>query len=47
MMYRDWWEVIRALLSSKDQMNPSNLLKSKMKKIETKFYVKWIIEEIK
>ena len=28
-------------------MNPSNLLKSKMKKIETKFYVKWIIEEIK
>ena len=27
------------------QMNPSNLLKSKMKKIETKFYVRWIIEE--
>ena len=46
-MYRDWREVTKTLLSSKDQMKPSNLPKSYMKRAETKVYVKWVIEEIK
>ena len=30
-------------MSSNGQMNPSNLLKSKMKRTETKVYVKWVV----
>ena len=45
-MYRDWREVTRTLLSSKGQMKASSLPKSKMKRTETKVYVKWVIEEI-
>jgi tRNA ligase len=37
----------RTSLSSKDQMRPSSLPKFKMKRAETKDYVKWGIEEIK
>ena len=47
MMYRDWREVTRMLLSSKSPMTPSSLPKSKMKRAETKVYVKWVIEEIR
>ena len=47
MMYRDWREVTRTLLSSKGQMKASSLPKSKMKRTETKVYVNWVIEEIK
>ena len=47
MMYRDWREVTKSLLSSKGAMKASNLPKSKMKRTETKVYVKWVIEEIK
>ena len=46
-MYRDWREVTRSLLASKGEMNASMLPKSKMKRSETKVYVKWVIEEIK
>jgi tRNA ligase len=46
MMYRDWREVTKSLLSSKGPMNSSNLPKSKMKRPETKVYVKWVIDEI-
>ena len=46
-MYRDWREVTKSLLSSKGTMKASNLPKSKMKRTETKVYVKWVIEEIK
>ena len=46
-MYRDWREVTRTLLASKGEMNASSLPKSKMKRTETKVYVKWVIEEIK
>ena len=45
-MYRDWREVTRTLLASKGDMAASNLPRSKMKRIETKVYVKWVIEEI-
>jgi tRNA ligase len=45
-MYRDWREVTRTLLSSKDQMKPSSLSRSKMRRAETKVYVKWVIQEI-
>ncbi|KAJ3493588.1 hypothetical protein NLJ89_g10983 [Agrocybe chaxingu] len=47
MMYRDWREVTKTLLSSKSGMNPSGLPKSKMKRAETKVYVKWVVNEIK
>jgi tRNA ligase len=47
MMYRDWREVTKLLLASKGEMNASSLPKSKMKRKETKAYVKWVIEEIK
>jgi tRNA ligase len=47
MMYRDWREVTKTLLSSKAYLSPSLLPKSKMKRPETKLYVKWVINEIK
>jgi tRNA ligase len=47
MMYRDWREVTKILLSTKGAMNPRNLPKSKMKRSETKVYVNWVIEEFK
>jgi tRNA ligase len=47
MMYRDWREVTKMLLSPKGAMNPRNLPKSKMKRPETKVYVNWVIEEFK
>jgi len=47
MMYRDWREVTKSLLSPKGAMNPRNLPKSKMKRPETKVYVNWVIEEYK
>jgi len=47
MMYRDWREVTKSLLSSKGAMKASSLPKSKMKRAETKVYVNWVIEEIK
>ena len=46
MMYRDWREVTKMLLSSKGQMKASNLPRSKMKRAETKVYVNWVIKEI-
>ncbi|RDB18587.1 tRNA ligase 1 [Hypsizygus marmoreus] len=47
MMYRDWREVTKSLLSSKGPMSAANLPKSKMKRPETKLYVRWVINEIK
>jgi tRNA ligase len=46
-MYRDWREVTKILLSDKGKMDASSLPKSKMRRNETKLYVKWVIEEIK
>ena len=45
-MYRDWREITLTFLSSKDQMNPSSVPSIRMKRAETKVYVKWIIDEI-
>jgi tRNA ligase len=42
MMYRDWREVTKVLLSAK-----SKIPKSKLKRPETRLYVKWVGEEIK
>ncbi|KAF8802612.1 hypothetical protein BYT27DRAFT_7260914 [Phlegmacium glaucopus] len=44
MMYRDWREITK-ILSIKGPMTPSTLPKSKMKRVETKLYVKWVIQE--
>ena len=47
MMYRDWREITKKLLSTKGPLTPATLHQSKMKRAETKLYVKWVIEEIK
>ncbi|KAF7790591.1 hypothetical protein EIP86_001547 [Pleurotus ostreatoroseus] len=45
MMYRDWREVTRTLLSKGPSM--SNVPKSKLRRPETKAYATWVIGEIK
>ena len=47
MMYREWRELTRSLLSSKGGPSLAKLPKSKLKRPETKLYVTWVIEEIK
>ena len=50
LMYRDWREVTKSLLTMQaksSSMNPNNLPKSKMRRPETKLYVDWAIKEIK
>ncbi|XP_006456066.1 hypothetical protein AGABI2DRAFT_210807 [Agaricus bisporus var. bisporus H97] len=46
MMYRDWREVTKKLLSTKGPLVAASLPKGKMKREETKVYVKWVIQEI-
>ncbi|KAF9226083.1 hypothetical protein BS17DRAFT_776626 [Gyrodon lividus] len=46
MMYRDWREVTKALLSTKGSLNDAKLPKSKMKRKETQIYLKWVKNEI-
>lgn len=45
MMYRDWREVTKTLLTR--GASTSNLPKGRMKRPETRVYVKWVIDEIK
>ena len=47
MMYRDWREITKTLLSTKGQLSDVRLPKKKMERPETKLYVKWITKEIK
>ncbi|KAI6101536.1 RNA ligase-domain-containing protein [Pisolithus croceorrhizus] len=47
MMYRDWREVTKILLSAKGPLIEANIPKSKLKRQETQLYVKWVKEEIK
>lgn len=44
MMYRDWREVTKILLSKGPSL--SNVPKSKLRRAETKVYVDWVIREI-
>ncbi|KAF9237729.1 RNA ligase-domain-containing protein [Melanogaster broomeanus] len=46
MMYRDWREVTKSLLSTKGSLNDAKLPKSKMKRKETQMYVEWVKKEI-
>ncbi|KAF8837968.1 hypothetical protein BDN67DRAFT_972227 [Paxillus ammoniavirescens] len=46
MMYRDWREVTKSLLSTKGSLNDAKLPKSKMKRKETQVYLKWVKNEI-
>ena len=46
MMYRDWREVTKILLSIKGPLKDACLPKAKLKRPETKLYVKWIRGEI-
>ncbi|KAL1941803.1 hypothetical protein VTO73DRAFT_6803 [Trametes versicolor] len=45
MMYRDWREVTKTLLAKGP--SPALVPKSKMRRAETKLYVKWVCAEIK
>ncbi|KAI8971308.1 RNA ligase-domain-containing protein [Trametes punicea] len=45
MMYRDWREVTKVLLSKGP--SPSLVPKSKLRRAETKLYVKWVCDEIR
>ncbi|KAK0212522.1 RNA ligase [Desarmillaria ectypa] len=47
MMYRDWREVTKMLLGQKGELSEKSLPISKMKRPETKQYVRWVINEIK
>ncbi|KAJ7104359.1 RNA ligase [Mycena belliarum] len=54
MMYRDWREVTKALLTmrgksvkGKDEMSVQKLPKGKMRRAETKAYARWVIDEIR
>ena len=46
MMYRDWREVTKVLLSTKGPLSEAKIPKSKMKHTETKAYVAWVKGEI-
>ena len=46
MMYRDWREVTKTLLSTKGPLSSARLPKSKLKRPETLVYVKWVKKEI-
>ncbi|KAF8132467.1 RNA ligase-domain-containing protein [Boletus edulis] len=47
MMYRDWREITKSLLSTKGSLSNAKLPKSKMAREETRVYVKWVKNEIK
>jgi tRNA ligase len=47
MMYRDWREITKSVLSTKGTLNDVKLPKSKMKRKETQVYLKWVKNEIK
>ncbi|KAG1834983.1 RNA ligase-domain-containing protein [Suillus subalutaceus] len=47
MMYRDWREVTKTLLSAKGPLNNVKLPKSKLKRKETRLYVEWVKKEIR
>ena len=51
MMYRDWREVTKSLLSNygklgKPGLSLAHVPKSKLKRAETKVYVRWVIDDI-
>lgn len=47
MMYRDWREVTKMLLSTKGSLNDAKLPKSKSKRKETRLYIEWVKKEIR
>ncbi|KAI0064052.1 RNA ligase [Artomyces pyxidatus] len=46
MMYRDWREVTKSLLSCKGPLSEAKIPKSKMKRPETIVYIRWVKEQI-
>lgn len=46
MMYRDWREITKSLLSAKDLLSDARLPKSKMKRPETRVYAQWVVRRI-
>jgi tRNA ligase len=46
MMYRDWRELTKMLLSTKGPLSQAKLSKTRMKRPETRLYVKWVKEQM-
>ena len=46
MMYRDWRELTKTLLATKGPLSNAKLSSMRMKRPETKLYVKWVKEQI-
>lgn len=47
MMYRDWREVTKILLSTQGSLKDAKLPKSKLKRKDTHLYVEWVKKEIR
>ncbi|KAG8216296.1 RNA ligase-domain-containing protein [Butyriboletus roseoflavus] len=47
MMYRDWREITKSLLSTGGSLDDAKLPTSKMKRKETQIYLKWVKNEIR
>lgn len=47
MMYRDWREITKMLLSAKGSLEDVKIPKSKLRRPETKTYIDWVKGEIK
>ena len=45
-MYRDWRELTKTLLATKGSLSNAKLSSMRMKRPETKLYVKWVKEQI-
>jgi tRNA ligase len=46
MMYRDWREITKSMLSAKGSLSNVKISASRMKRPETRLYVKWITQQI-
>ncbi|KAH8116068.1 RNA ligase-domain-containing protein [Phellopilus nigrolimitatus] len=46
MMYRDWREITKAVLSLKDPIQEESVFKRKQRRPENKLYLKWVRNEI-
>ena len=46
LMYRDWRELTKTILSTKGSLRNAKLSKGRMRRPETQLYVKWVTEQI-
>jgi tRNA ligase len=46
LMYRDWREITRTILSSNSKSKPANIPKGKLRRAESRVYRRWVEREI-